>query len=92
MTIKDFYDQVANNDDMKKKVAELSKAGKSLEEIMKEFGIEGSVDDVKTYANKLVEEGKLDKSQLDDVAGGTTPVTTITTVTVTIGTVSIAKC
>jgi hypothetical protein len=92
MTIKEFYDQVASNEDCKKKVLEMTKSGKSLEDIMKEFNVEGSVDDLKAYSGKLAEEGQLDKSQLDDVAGGTTPVTTITTVTVAVGTYSLASC
>ena len=92
MTIKEFYDQVASNEDVKKKVAELTKSGKSLDDIIKEFNLEGTVDDIKAYAGKLVEEGKLDKSQLDEVAGGTTPVTTVTTVGAAAGTVSLAAC
>ena len=32
MTIKEFYDQVASNEDVKKKVAELTKSGKSLDD------------------------------------------------------------
>ena len=92
MTIKEFYDQVASNEDVKKKVAELTKSGKSLDDIIKEFNLEGTVDDIKAYAGKLAEEGKLDKSQLDEVAGGTTPVTTVTTVGAAAGTVSLAAC
>ncbi|WP_026528694.1 hypothetical protein [Butyrivibrio sp. VCD2006] len=92
MTIKDFYDKAAGDDAMKKKIAEMTKAGKSLEDFIAEFGIEGTVDDLKAYAETLSQEGKLDKSQLDAVAGGTTPVTTITTVGVAVGTYSLAAC
>ena len=92
MTVQEFYDKVAKEDDLKNKVAELTKSGKSLEDIIKEFGIDGSVDDLKAYAGKLAEEGKLDKAQLDEVAGGTTPVTTVTTIGLTVGTVSLATC
>ena len=92
MKVKEFYDQVASNEEVKNKVLELTKSGKGLEDIIKEFNVEGTVDDLKAYSGKLAEEGKLDKSQLDDVAGGTTPVTTVTTVGVAVGTVSLASC
>ena len=92
MTVKEFYDQVASNEEVKNKVLELTKSGKGLEDIIKEFNVEGTVDDLKAYSGTLVEEGKLDKSQLDDVAGGTTPVTTVTTVGVAVGTYSLASC
>ena len=92
MTIKDFYEKAAADDSMKKKIAEMTKAGKSLEDFISEFGIEGTVDELKSYAETLSQEGKLDKSQLDAVAGGTTPVTTVTTVGVAVGTYSLAAC
>ena len=92
MTIKDFYEKAVADDSMKKKIAEMTKAGKSLEDFISEFGIEGTVDELKSYAEKLSQEGKLDKSQLDAVAGGTTPVTTVTTVGVAVGTYSLATC
>ena len=94
MTIKDFYDQVAKDENLQTKVAEVVKGGKSIEDVMKEFGIEGSLEDITAYAKNLVGEGKLDKAQLDEVAGGTTP--TIATIVPAagagIGTVSLAAC
>ncbi len=92
MTIKEFYDKIAADNEMKKKVAELVKAGKSLDDIIKEFGIDATAEDLKAYAGTIAEEGKLDKTQLDEVAGGTTPVTTITTVGVAAGAYSLAAC
>lgn len=94
MTVKEFYDQVAKDEALQKKVGEAVKGGKGIEDIMKEFGIEGSVSDLEAYAKNLIGEGKLDKDQLDEVAGGTTP--TITTIVpaagVTISGVSLATC
>ena len=78
MTIKDFYDKAAKDTDLQAKIGAAMKGGKGLEDIIKEFGIEGSVDDLTAYAKSLGVEGKLDKAQLDEVAGGTTP--TVSTV------------
>jgi len=96
MTIKDFYDQIAASEEMQKKMADLLKEGKSTDEIIKEFGIEGTEEDMKAYVEQLTGEGRLDKKDLDIVAGGTTPAITAATLVpdigATIGTVSLATC
>ena len=80
MLIKDFYEKAAKDEELQKKIAEAVKSGKSIEEIMKDFGIDGTVDDLKAYAENAVAEGKLNKSQLDEAAGGTTPTLITTTI------------
>jgi len=78
MTIKEFYEKAASDSELQAKVAEAAKGGKALEDILKDLGIEASVEELKAFVNADAVEGKLDKSQLDEVAGGTTP--TIATV------------
>ena len=71
-----------------------AKGGKPVEEVLKDFGITATVDELKAFVNANAAEGKLDKAQLDEVAGGTTP--TIATVVpaagVTISVSSAATC
>ena len=94
MTLKEFYEKAANNSELQAKVAEAAKSGKALETVLKELGIEATVDELKAFVNANAAEGKLDKSQLDEVAGGTTP--TVATVVpacgVTISVSSAATC
>lgn len=94
MTIKEFYEKVANDPALQAKVAEAAKSGKNLEVVLKELGIDASVEELKAFVGAGAAEGKLDKAQLDEVAGGTTP--TITTVVpaagVTISVSSVAAC
>ena len=47
--------------------------GKALETVLKELGIDATVEELKAYVGANGAEGKLDKSQLDEVAGGPTP-------------------
>ncbi len=94
MTIKEFYEKVAKDPKLQAKVAEAAKGGKPVEEVLKDFGITATVDELKAFVNANAAEGKLDKAQLDEVAGGTTP--TIATVVpaagVTISISSAATC
>ncbi len=94
MTIKEFYEKVAKDPELQAKVAEAAKGGKPVEEVLKDFGITATVDELKAFVNANAAEGKLDKAQLDEVAGGTTP--TIATVVpaagVTISISSAATC
>ena len=73
MTIKEFYEKAATDTELQAKVAEAAKSGKALEVILKELGIDATVEEFKAFVNANAGEGKLDKSQLDEVAGGTTP-------------------
>ena len=73
MTIKEFYEKAANDTELQAKIAEAAKSGKALEVILKELGIDATVEEFKAFVNANAGEGKLDKSQLDEVAGGTTP-------------------
>ena len=94
MTIKEFYEKVAKDPELQAKVAEAAKSGKPLEEVLKGLGIDATVDELKAFVSANAAEGKLDKAQLDEVAGGTTP--TIATVVpaagVTISISSAATC
>ena len=94
MTIKEFYEKVAKDPELQAKVAEAAKGGKPVEEVLKDFGITATVDELKDFVNANAAEGTLDKAQLDEVAGGTTP--TIATVVpaagVTISISSAATC
>ena len=94
MTLKEFYEKVANDSELQAKVAEAAKSGKPLEEVLKGLGIDATVDELKAFVSANAAEGKLDKAQLDEVAGGTTP--TIATVVpaagVTISISSLATC
>jgi len=94
MTIKEFYEKVANDPELQAKVAEAAKSGRSLEDVLKELGIDASVDELKAYVSANAAEGKLNKAELDEVAGGTTP--TISTIVpaagVTISVSSVAAC
>lgn len=94
MTIKEFYEKAANDAELQAKVAEAAKSGKALEVILKELGIDATVEEFKAFVGANTAEGKLDKSQLDEVAGGTTP--TVATVVpacgVTISVSSAATC
>ena len=94
MTIKEFYEKAATDTELQAKVAEAAKSGKALEVILKELGIDATVEELKAFVGVNTAEGKLDKSQLDEVAGGTTP--TIATVVpacgVTISVSSAATC
>lgn len=94
MTLKEFYEKVANDSELQAKVAEAAKSGKPLEEVLKGLGIDATVDELKAFVSANAAEGKLDKAQLDEVAGGTTP--TIATVVpaagVTISISSAATC
>lgn len=73
MTLKEFYEKAANDTELQAKVAEAAKSGKALESVLKELGIDASVEELKAYVGANAAEGKLDKEQLDEVAGGTTP-------------------
>ena len=94
MTLKQFYEKVANDSELQAKVAEAAKSGKPLEEVLKGLGIDATVDELKAFVSANAAEGKLDKAQLDEVAGGTTP--TVSTVVpaagVTISISSLATC
>jgi predicted ribosomally synthesized peptide with nif11-like leader len=94
MTLKEFYEKVANDSELQAKVAEAAKSGKPLEEVLKGLGIDATVDELKAFVSANAAEGKLDKAQLDEVAGGTTP--TVSTVVpaagVTISISSLATC
>ena len=94
MTLKEFYEKAANNSELQAKVAEAAKSGKALETVLKELGIEATVDELKAFVNANATEGKLDKSQLDEVAGGTTPTvaTIVPAAGVTISVSSLATC
>jgi len=94
MTLKEFYEKAANNSELQAKVAEAAKSGKALETVLKELGIEATVDELKAFVNANAAEGKLDKSQLDEVAGGTTPTvaTIVPAAGVTISVSSLATC
>ena len=96
MTVKEFYDQIASDKDLQDKMAGFIKDGKSIDEIISALSIEGTADDMKAYVDQLAGEGHLDKSQLDTVAGGTTPAITAATLVpdigATIGTVYLATC
>ena len=94
MTLKEFYEKAANNSELQTKVAEAAKSGKPLETVLKELGIEATVDELKAFVNANAAEGKLDKSQLDEVAGGTTPTvaTIVPAAGVTISISSLATC
>ena len=94
MTLKEFYEKAANNSELQAKVAEAAKNGKHLEAVLKELGIEATVDELKAFVNANAAEGKLDKSQLDEVAGGTTPTvaTIVPAAGVTISVSSLATC
>lgn len=94
MTLKEFYEKAANNSELQAKVAEAAKSGKPLEAVLKELGIEATVDELKAFVNANAAEGKLDKSQLDEVAGGTTPTvaTIVPAAGVTISVSSLATC
>ena len=93
MTLKEFYEKAANNSELQAKVAEAAKSGKPLETVLKELGIEATVDELKAFVNANAAEGKLDKSQLDEV-GGTTPTvaTIVPAAGVTISVSSLATC
>ena len=80
MTIKEFYEKAANDTELQAKIAEAAKSGKALEVILKELGIDATVEEFKAFVNANAGEGKLDKSQLDEVAGGTTPTTVATVI------------
>ena len=80
MTIKEFYEKAATDTELQAKVAEAAKSGKALEVILKELGIDATVEEFKAFVNANAGEGKLDKSQLDEVAGGTTPATVATVI------------
>ena len=94
MTLKEFYEKVENDSELQAKVAEAAKSGKPLEEVLKGLGIDATVDELKAFVSANAAEGKLDKAQLDEVAGGTTP--TVSTVVpaagVTISISSLATC
>ena len=94
MTLKEFYEKVANDSELQAKVAEAAKSGKPLEEVLKGLGIDATVDELKAFVSANAAEGKLDKAQLDEVAGGTTP--TVSTVVpaagVAISISSLATC
>lgn len=94
MTLKEFYEKVANDSELQAKVAEAAKSGKPLEEVLKGLGIDATIDELKAFVSANAAEGKLDKAQLDEVAGGTTP--TVSTVVpaagVTISISSLATC
>jgi len=94
MTIKEFYEKVANDPALQAKVAEAAKSGKAIEEVLKELGIEASVEELKEFASANAAEGKLNKSELDEVAGGTTPTvaTIVPAAGVTISVSSVAAC
>lgn len=94
MTLKEFYEKAANNSELQAKVAEAAKSGKPLETVLKELGIDATVDELKAFVNANAAEGKLDKSQLDEVAGGTTPTvaTIVPAAGVTISVSSLATC
>ena len=94
MTLKEFYEKAANNSELQAKVAEAAKSGKALETVLKELVIEATVDELKAFVNANAAEGKLDKSQLDEVAGGTTPTvaTIVPAAGVTISVSSLATC
>ena len=90
MTLKEFYEKVANDSELQAKVAEAAKSGKPLEEVLKGLGIDATVDELKAFVSANAAEGKLDKAQLDEVAGGTTP--TVSTVVPAAGvTISISS-
>ena len=80
MTIKEFYEKAATDTELQAKIAEAAKSGKALEVILKELGIDATVEEFKAFVNANAGEGKLDKSQLDEVAGGTTPTTVATVI------------
>lgn len=40
MTIKEFYEKVANDSELQAKVAEAAKSGKTLDVVLKELGME----------------------------------------------------
>ena len=94
MTLKEFFEKAATDTELQAKIAEAAKSGKALEVILKELGIDATVEEFKAFVNANAGEGKLDKSQLDEVAGGTTP--TVATVVpacgVTISVSSLATC
>ena len=94
MTIKEFYEKVANDADLQAKVAEAAKSGKPLEDVLKELGIDATYDELKAYINANAAEGKLNKAELDEVAGGTTPTvaTVVPAAGVTISISSLAGC
>ena len=94
MTIKEFYEKVANDSDLQAKVAEAAKSGKALEDVLKDLGVEASVDELKAFVSASSAEGKLNKAELDEVAGGTTPTiaTVIPAAGVTISVSSVAAC
>ncbi len=94
MTIKEFYEKVASDPALQAKVAEAAKSGKAIEEVLKELGIEASVDELKEFVSASAAEGKLNKSELDEVAGGTTPTvaTIVPAAGVTISVSSVAAC
>lgn len=94
MTIKEFYEKVANDPALQAKVAEAAKSGKNLEVVLKELGIDASVEELKAFVSAGAAEGKLDKAQLDEVAGGTTPTvaTIVPAAGVTISVSSVAAC
>jgi predicted ribosomally synthesized peptide with nif11-like leader len=94
MTIKEFYEKVANDPALQAKVAEAAKSGKNLEDVLKELGIDATVEELKAFVGANAAEGKLDKAQLDEVAGGTTPTvaTIVPAAGVTISVSSIAAC
>jgi len=94
MTIKEFYEKVANDPELQAKVAEAAKSGKPLEEVLKELGIDATVDELKAFINANATEGKMSKTELDEVAGGTTPTvaTVVPAAGVTISVSSVASC
>ena len=79
MTLKEFYEKAANDTGLQAKIAEASKSGKVLEDVLADLGIDATVEELKAYVSANAAEGKLNKDQLDEVAGGTT-VTTVATV------------
>ena len=79
MTLKEFYEKAANDTGLQAKIAEASKSGKVLEDVLADLGIDATVEELKAYVSANAAEGKLNKDQLDEVAGGTT-ITTVATV------------
>lgn len=79
MTLQEFYEKAANDTELQAKIAEAAKSDKALEDVLADLGIDATVEELKAYVSANAAEGKLDKDQLDEVAGGTT-ITTVATV------------
>ena len=59
MTLKVFYEKAANDTELQAKVAEAAKSGKALESVLKELGIDASVEELKAYVGaNFMEEGR----------------------------------